>query len=137
MKALVEGGAGFVDYRLVKRLLKEGHHARVLHIKHGRLRRMSSPNLQLVLGSMTDQQVVRRIMKGIDVAYHLALAGGFSIRILKPLDTNLHGTLNLLRSAKSKKIQQFIYTSNTAVYGKPQYHPVDEERPCNPEEESD
>lgn len=136
MKALVVGGAGFVGYRLVKRLLKEGHNVRVLDIKHGRLRRLSSPNLKLVLGSMTNQQVVRRVMKGIDVVYHLALAGGFSIRSLKPFNTNIHGALNLLRSAESQKIQQFIYTSSTAVYGKARYLPVDEEHPCNPEEES-
>lgn len=136
MKALVVGGAGFVGYRLVKRLLKERHHVRVLDIKPGRLRRLSSPNLKLVLGSMTAPQVVRRVMKGTDVVYHLALAGGFSIRSLKAFNTNLHGTLNLLRSAKSQKIKQFIHTSSTAVYGKPRYLPVDEEHPCNPEEES-
>ncbi len=136
MKVLVVGGAGFVGYRLVKRLLKEGHHVRVLDIKHGCLRRLSSPNLKRILDSMMDQQVVRRAMKGIDVVYHLALVGGFSIRSLKPFDANIHGALNLLRSAKSQKIHQFIYTSSTAVYGKPRYLPVDEEHPCNPEEES-
>jgi len=75
-------------------------------------------------------------MKGMDVVYHLALAGGFSIRSLKTFDTNLHGTLNLLKSAKSLRVRHFIYTSSTAVYGKPRYLPVDEEHPCNPEEES-
>jgi nucleoside-diphosphate-sugar epimerase len=136
MKALVVGGAGFIGYRLVRRLLKEGHYVRVLDLKHGRLKRLSSPNLKLILGSMTDNQKVRRVMKGIDVVYHLALAGGFSIRSLKGFNTNLHGTLNLLRSAKSQRIRQFIHTSSTAVYGKPRYLPVDEEHPCNPEEES-
>jgi len=130
------GGAGFVGYRLVKRLLADGHSVRVLDVKPGRLRRLSSPNLKLFLGSMTERRAVQRVMNGVDAVYHLALIGGFSIRSLRLFNANLHGTLNLLKAAKSQKIKQFIFTSSTAVYGKPRYLPVDEEHPCNPEEES-
>ncbi len=136
MKALVVGGAGFVGYRLVKRLLAEGHSVRVLDVKLGRLKGLSSSNLRPVLGSMTERQVVQRVMKGVDVVYHLALVGGFSIRSLKFFNANLQGALNLLKAAESQKVKQFIFTSSTAVYGKPRYLPVDEEHPCNPEEES-
>jgi len=130
------GGAGFVGYRLVKRLLADGHSVRVLDVKLGRLRRLSSPNLKLFLGSMTERRAVQRVMNGVDAVYHLALIGGFSIRSLKLFNANLHGTLNLLKAARSQKIKRFIFTSSTAVYGKPRYLPVDEEHPCNPEEES-
>jgi UDP-glucose 4-epimerase len=136
VKDLVVGGAGFVGYRLVKRLLAEGHFVRVLDVKLGRLKRLSSPNLKLVLGNMTERRVVRRVMKGVDIVYHVALVGGFSIRSLKLFNANLQGTLNLLRAAKSQRVKQFIFTSSTAVYGKRRYLPVDEEHPCNPEEES-
>jgi len=136
LKALVVGGAGFVGYRLVKRLLAEGHSVRVLDVKLGRLKRLSSSNLKPFLGSMAEKRVVQRAMKGVDVVYHLALAGGFSIRSLELLNANLQGALNLLEAAKSQKAKQFIFTSSTAVYGKPRYLPIDEEHPCNPEEES-
>ena len=136
MRALVVGGAGFVGQRLVRRLLKEGHSVKVLDLKYGRLRRTTSPNLRLVLGGMTDPPTTRRVMKRTDVVYHLALAGGFSIKSLEPINANLRGALNLLRSAKSQKVKQFFFTSSTAVYGKPRYLPVDEEHPCNPDEES-
>lgn len=136
MKALVVGGAGFVGYRLTKRLLTEGHHVHVLDVKLGRLGRLSSPNLKMSLGSMTDWQVTRRVTRSVDVVYHLALAGGFSVRSLKSFNANLQGTLNLLKAAESQKVKQFIFTSSTAVYGKPRYLPIDEEHPCNPEEES-
>jgi len=130
------GGAGFVGYRLVKRLLADSHSVRVLDVKPGRLRRLSSPNLKLFLGSMTERRAVQQVMNGVDAVYHLALIGGFSIKGLRLFNANLHGTLNLLKAAKSQKIKQFIFTSSTAVYGKPRYLPVDEEHPCNPEEES-
>jgi len=134
MRALVVGGAGFVGNHLVKRLLTEGHHVRVLDVKYGRLKRLGSRNLKLVIGSMTDRQKVQRAMRNIDVVYHLALAGGFSIKRLEDFDANVRGTLNLLKSAKSQKVRQFIFTSSTAVYGMPRYLPINEEHPCNPEE---
>jgi len=136
MRALVVGGAGFVGNRLVKRLLSNGCYVTVLDTNHGRLKRVTHSNLKFVLGSMTSPSIVRRAMKKIDVVYHLALAGGFSIRSLKAFDDNLQGTLNLLKSARSQRVKQFIFTSSTAVYRKPRYLPVDEEHPCNPEEES-
>jgi len=136
VKALVIGGAGFVGHRLVKRLLIEGHYVKVLDISPRRLRRLTSPNLKLVLGSMTERRLVQRTMKGVDVVYHVALVGGFSIRSLRLFNANLQGTLNLLRAAKSQRVKQFVFTSSTAVYGKRRYLPVDEEHPCNPEEES-
>ena len=95
---------------LVRRLLREGHYVKVLDLKCGRLRRTASPNLRLVLGSMTDPLTVRQVMKGTDVVYHLALAGGFSIKSLEPVSANLQGALNLLRSAKSC----LLYTSDAA-----------------------
>jgi len=136
LKALVIGGAGFVGYRLVKRLLAEGHSVKVLDVKLGRLKRLSSSDLKSFLGSMTEKRVVQQAMKGVDVVYHLALAGGFSIRSLELFNANLQGALNLLGAAKSQKAKQFIFTSSTAVYGRPRYLPIDEEHPCNPEEES-
>lgn len=136
MKVLVVGGAGFVGSHLVKRLISKGHFVRVLDLKLGRLRNFRSPKLKFFLGSMLDKGVVRKAMRDIDVVYHLALAGGFSIRSLRSFEANMNGTLNLLKSAVSFKVKQFIFTSSTAVYGKPRYLPIDEEHPCNPEEES-
>jgi len=136
VRVLVVGGAGFVGYRLVKRLLAEGYSVRVLDVKLGRLKRLSSSNLKLILGSMTEPLVVQQAMKGVEVVYHLALAGGFSIRSLDLFNANLQGALNLLKAAKLQKVKQFIFTSSTAVYGRPRYLPIDEEHPCNPEEES-
>lgn len=122
MKALVVGGSGFIGHRLVRCLLSDGHNVKVLDVKYGRLRRLVSPNFEFFLGSMADQQIVRRVMKGVDVVYHLALAGSVgSIKSPDDFDINIRGTWNLLASAKSLKVRQLIFTSSTAVYGVCQY----------------
>ncbi|MEA2089831.1 MAG: NAD-dependent epimerase/dehydratase family protein [Thermoproteota archaeon] len=135
MKALVVGGSGFVGHRLVRHLLVDGHNVRVLDVKRGGLRRLVSSNFRFFLGSMADEEIVRRVMDGVDVVYHLALAGSVgSIKSPDAFDVNLRGTWNLLASAKSQQVRQFIFTSSTAVYGPCRYLPVDEEHPCHPEE---
>jgi UDP-glucose 4-epimerase len=124
MKVLVAGGAGFIGRGLVKRLLKEGHYVIVLDKKLGPLKRLPATNLKPVLGSITDQTIVRRVMKGVNIVYHLALVGGFSIRNLKLFNANIQGTSNLLKTARSQRVKQFIFTSSAAVYGKPRYLPI-------------
>ncbi len=47
-------------------------------------------------------------------------------------ENNIMGTLNLLEYARKKDIEQFIYISSAAVYGEPQYLPIDEEHPKKP-----
>ncbi|MEK6571674.1 MAG: NAD-dependent epimerase/dehydratase family protein [Bacteroidota bacterium] len=48
--------------------------------------------------------------------------------------TNIIGSLNLILSSVRHKIRKFIYISTGgAVYGEPQYLPVDENHPVNPE----
>ncbi|MGM0601956.1 MAG: GDP-mannose 4,6-dehydratase, partial [Bacillota bacterium] len=43
------------------------------------------------------------------------------------------GTLNLLEMAKEFAVEKFIYASSAAVYGEPDYLPVDESHPVNPD----
>ena len=47
-------------------------------------------------------------------------------------DNNVFGTLNLLEGARAGDIERFIYISSAAVYGNPEYLPIDEKHPQNP-----
>jgi len=47
-------------------------------------------------------------------------------------ENNIIGTLNLLEYARKHDIEQFIYISSAAVYGEPQYLPIDEQHPTAP-----
>ncbi len=47
-------------------------------------------------------------------------------------DNNIMGTLNLLEYARKNDIEQFIYISSAAVYGEPEYLPIDEKHPTEP-----
>ena len=47
-------------------------------------------------------------------------------------DNNIMGTINLLEYARKHDVEQFIYISSAAIYGEPQYLPIDEEHPKDP-----
>jgi UDP-glucose 4-epimerase len=46
---------------------------------------------------------------------------------------NLSGTINILNAACAAGVKYFIFSSSAAVYGNPQYLPIDEKHPTNPE----
>jgi UDP-glucose 4-epimerase len=112
MKVLVTGSSGHLGEALV-RTLKDLHYAVVgLDI-------LESPFTTHV-GSIADRSCVRRSMNGVRAVFHAAT-------LHKPhvathtrqefVDTNITGTLNLLEEAVAAKVDSFIYTSTTSVFG--------------------
>lgn len=47
-------------------------------------------------------------------------------------ENNIISTINLLIAGSEYGVEKFVYTSSAAVYGNPQYVPIDEEHPKNP-----
>ena len=75
MRILVTGGTGFTGKALVKRLLDDGHQVVALDYKEGlKTEELRSWGAEVVIGSVTDRDVVRRCMKGVEVVHHLAAA---------------------------------------------------------------
>jgi len=50
----------------------------------------------------------------------------------KYYENNVIGTLNLLNVCLKNNIKYFIFSSSCAIYGQPQYTPMDEKHPKNP-----
>jgi UDP-glucose 4-epimerase len=46
---------------------------------------------------------------------------------------NISGTLNILNAAAETGVKYIVFSSSAAVYGEPQYLPIDEAHPTNPE----
>lgn len=115
-KVLVTGGAGLIGSRLVRALLAERRKVRVLDIRYGNLGNIKTdPGLQFVgvgddplHGGMADRNVVNQAVRGVEVIYHLAINwDGFTWKHKVPLgdlfDSNIRGTVNLLRQLRPKK----------------------------------
>ena len=74
-------------------------------------------------------------MKGVDAIIHMAAlkaAGESMTEPEKYAENNISGTINLLNAATAAKVKYFVFSSSAAVYGEPQYLPLDESHPTAP-----
>lgn len=141
LNVLVTGGAGFIGSHLVDRLVSRGYNVKVLdNLSTGNLANIQghidSGKVEFVKGDITNLEQVKTCISGMDAVFHLAAQISVPLSIKNPqftYETNIAGTLNLLSSLASKNPDaKFVFISSCAVYGEPQYLPVDENHPTNP-----
>jgi len=138
MKSLVTGGAGFIGAHVTNELIKLGHSVVVLDDLSGGFEDNINPKAIFVKGSVTDQQLVKKLFEEhkFDYVYHLAAyaAEGLSHFIRKfNYENNLIGSINLINESIKNKIKCFVFTSSIAVYGAGQL-PMSEDTIPQPED---
>jgi UDP-glucose 4-epimerase len=130
-KALVTGGAGFIGSHLVERLLRDGLQVTVLDNLSTGKRTNLPPEADLVLGDVRDIAIVTAVVSGVDIVFHLAARVSIRASVehfWEDAETNLVGTLNVLRACVSRKAKKLVYASSMAVYADaPQPVPVSED----------
>lgn len=120
MKILVTGGSGFIGSHLVERLNLDGHDVLVLDDFSTGAHKNFSSQVEVIHGSVLDQQLVNKAVSKVDYVFHLAAAVGVFNIVEKPLQSmliNIRGTENVLSAANEFSVPVFI-TSSSEVYGK-------------------
>lgn len=137
MNILITGGLGQVGSYLTEELSKGGHNCvTVLDNYSSNIKDFVVPqNVTVIEGDIRDKELVDELVSKNDVIIHTAAQVSVVNSIENPIydaEINVSGTLNLLDAAKKSDIKRFIYISSAAVYGDPQYLPIDEKHPTNP-----
>lgn len=73
-----------------------------------------------VVGSITDADLVRNAMTGVDVVLHTATLHKPQLAFVPAqsfVDTNVSGTLTLLEAATNARVRAFVMSSSTTVFG--------------------
>lgn len=134
MKVLVTGGTGFTGKALVKRLLDEGHEVVALDYKEGvKTDELRAWGAKVVIGSVTEDKVVRECMQGVEIVHHLAAAfRELNVPNGYYFDVNVKGTENVLEAAFEEKVRKFVYCSTCGVHGNIDDPPGGEDAPIQP-----
>lgn len=135
---LITGGTGFIGSHIVENLLNTQHQITVLTTSSG-----IHPNIapfidkiKLVRGSFGDQVLMEQLLTGVDYLIHLAWSSVPKVASDNPAydaQTNVIGGIYLLQAAVKTNVKKIIFISTGgALYGIPQYTPIDEQHPLRP-----
>ena len=139
MKILITGGAGFIGSHLCEKYTKEGHtvicldnfmSGNLMNVRH----LLNYRNFKLIKGDIRDFDLLEKIMRDVDVVFHLAAQIHVDRSYIEPKPTyevNVMGTQNVLEVARIHDAKRVIYASTSEVYGSAQHVPIDENHPLN------
>lgn len=137
-RVLVTGAGGFIGSHLCERLVELGADVRAL-VEYNSLGSWGwlddSPArgaVEVVLGDIRDRDATVAAAAGSSIIFHLAALIAIPWSYEAPaayVETNIVGTLNVLRAAQAAGVELFVHTSTSEVYGTAQYVPIDEGHP--------
>ncbi|KZR61085.1 NAD-dependent 4,6-dehydratase LegB [Prochlorococcus sp. MIT 1306] len=139
-RVLVTGADGFIGSHLVECLLIEGYKVRAFCLYNSQgnwgwlehLPQAVKSELEIVLGDIRDPLCVKNAMKGCQQTFHLAALIAIPYSYQAPssyIDTNIHGTLNVVQAARELEIDRVVHTSTSETYGTAQFVPITEDHP--------
>jgi UDP-glucose 4-epimerase len=146
MNILIVGGAGYIASHVAEEFLGRGHSVTVFDNLSSGLRENLNQAAAFVHGDIHDYTALQRVMKSgasgqpgtgaFDAVIHLAASKAAGESMLNPEKysyNNISGTINIINAASEAGIANIVFSSSAAVYGEPEYLPVDEKHPTNPE----
>jgi UDP-glucose 4-epimerase len=138
---LVTGGAGFIGSHLVDAIVERdlGEVVVVDSLRRGRLSYLShhdgNPAVRFVEADIRDAEATEASCRGVDTIFHLAAQSnvmGASLDAAYSVETNVMGTVNVLRGACEAGVSRLVFSSSREVYGEPESLPVGEACPLAP-----
>ena len=133
-RVLVTGGAGAIGSNVTDELVLAGAEEIVVLDNFVRGRRenlawaQANGPVTVVEGDICDQALVRRLMTGVDVVFHLA-----AIRITQcaeeprlALEVLVDGTYNVVEAAVDAGVRKLVASSSASVYGLAEEFPTTE-----------
>lgn len=133
---LVTGGAGYIGSHMVKLLLQRGRKVTVLDdLSTGH--RDAVAGARLVEGDVGDEALVAALLSGerIGAVIHFAASSLVAESVANPGKYHRNNVVKaeaLLRAMRAAKVECVVHSSTAAVYGEPQYLPIDEAHAAQP-----
>lgn len=133
-RILVTGAEGFIGSHLCTKLLEHDAKITAIDIKKdlNNLEEIKD-NIIFICGDVTNFDVVKKVIKNVDIVYHLAAQGGVHISRKEPWETvytNIIGSLNILEASRiSGEPEIIVYPGSDKEYGELKIGPFEENHP--------
>lgn len=137
MKILVTGGAGYIGSICVEELLKQDHQVIVVdNLKEGH-REAILPEAVFYEGDIGNREFLETIFRKhkIEAVMHFAADTLIDVSMTDPeiyFENNVVNGLRLLDVMKKYDCKKIIFSSTAAIFGAPEYVPIDEDHPKRP-----
>ena len=137
MPILVTGGAGYIGSICVEELVKQDFKVIVIDNLQEGHREAVSPEAELFVGDIGDRFLLDRLFRDFEIAtvMHFAAEATVELSVKDPqlfFETNVAKGLVLLDVMKENGCNQMIFSSTAALFGNPEYTPIDEAHPEKP-----
>ena len=138
MKVMVTGGAGFIGSHIVDACLGDGHDVLVVDDLSTGKRENVNPRAALYVVDIRDRDALEKVFERErpEAISHQAARANVRESMLEPVryaQVNVIGSLVVLELAREYGTRKIVYASTGgAVYGEPEYLPVDEAHPAHP-----
>lgn len=135
MRILVTGGAGFIGSHIVDLFIDSGHEVAIIdNMSHGKETNVNG-QAKFYKADIRDK-TIRNIFKEFvpEVLCHQAAQIKVPVSVKDPIsdaDINILGTINLLEACRESGVRKVIYPASAAIFGNPEYLPIDEDHPLN------
>jgi UDP-glucose 4-epimerase len=137
MQVLVTGGAGFIGSVIVEELARAGHQPVVYDsLVKGHIGALQA-DVPLVNGDVRDTDRLKAALRGYEIEAIIHMAGlievGFSITNPDQFfETNVGGSMSVLRATIDTGVKKLVFSSTAAVYGDPVSLLITEDAPLQP-----
>lgn len=134
-KLVVTGGDGFIGSHLVDALVERGDEVHIIDTciaNNGKNLNKKAIHHHV---DIRDFSAIRPIFNQAQFVFHLAALPRIQPSIENPSeyhDTNVTGTLNVLRASRDAKVKRVIFSSSSSVYGDQEVLPIKESAPLTP-----
>jgi len=139
MNVLVTGGTGTLGGYVIRELLRAGHTV-------SNYSRSAAPltGVRMIQGDINDPEPLKEACVGQDAILHMAAVPGPGRQPpAQLLHVNVIGTVHVLEAAVGAGVPRFVLASSGAATGfsfqkrnlVPRYLPLDEDHPCEPQDE--
>src|SRR5437764_1153406 len=134
MTILVTGATGFLGSALVRELLRQKQHVRVLARDEKKARAQFGEAVTVIHGEITDAKQVQQAVDGATYIYHLAghlYHPNIPAQVYRT--THVEGTRTLLAACQEQsQLKRIVHCSTTGVHGVTGKTPASEDAPFAP-----